>query len=275
MQNKHFKKILQHDIKIGISDNVSKYILAAAFFCFSSLMFYSSAINLNIKASLIDCAIYIYEGMNVYIPSAENAFKIPIIWLLLQIIIAFIILNYPTQDLHKYGIQILTRTKKKFSWWISKCFWNIVSVILFYAVGFVIIFIFSTVLGVISFAPTDQASEAINMVNLRNANNFDVIICVFILPLITSVAVSLLQMAVSFIIKPIYSYICIVSLMLASAYYFSPILIGNFSMLLRNNVVYPNGIISAVAITIDIIIIFISIFMGYCFFKKRDIIGSN
>lgn len=282
MRSRHFYKIIKHDLTEGIRQNALKYILSFFLFSLLSMMFFSSVISMYTPSqqslshgSFMDCAIYIFRGMNVYIPSPESPFMIPITWLTIQVMAAFLIVSYPTQDLHSYGVQILTRTKTRGSWWISKCVWNIFTTILFYSIGFIVIMLFALIFGKLSLFPGLELNLIINEVDLQSIGLFELVIAVFLLPVLTTIAISLFQMTLSFILTPILSYLITVCVFVSSAYFCLPVFIGNFSMLLRNQLIYPQGSSSSTAIIINISIIVISIMTGYLYFKRYDILKKR
>lgn len=281
MRGKNIKTIIIHDIVYGIQVNRYKYILVLLFFMYLNVSFFN---NINIfrlsgiieeSPSIVDCWIYIVRGMGIYIPSKEMPFQIPIYWLMTQVLLAFLILSYPTQDLDTYGIQILTRTRSKCLWWVSKSLWNICTVVSFYCIGFFIVTIFSIFSGNASFEPHILINNEINQINLENFRGIYLYIAIFILPIVTSIALSMLQMTISFVLSPILSYIILVCYIVASAYYCFPLLIGNFTMLLRNNVIEPMGSDNMSAIAVSLFVYVIAFVTGLFYFKKSDILKKR
>jgi len=275
MKVKQFSKVLKHDLIEGITDNLPKYIIVFLLFLFTCGMFLSNISSLETKGSILDFAIYIYKGMEVYVYSPDNHFRLPMIWLMTQVLVAFLIIGYPNKDMYTYGVQVLVRTKRKLLWWTAKCIWNAVSVIIFYAVGFLTIFLFALTFGKVSFQANDALNIAGNQIDTSNINYFSLVFAVFFLPVITSVALSLFQMALSYIIKPIFSYMIIIILSVASAFYCSPFLIGNYSMLLRNNIAFPDGISNKSAVMGNVLLIIISFLIGGIYLSRCDILKKN
>jgi uncharacterized membrane protein len=98
---------------------------------------------------------------------------------------------------------------------------------------------------------------------------------VFALPLLTSIALSLLQMMLSFVLSPIYGYMIAVCLLVASAYFYSPILIGNHSMLARNALFYADGLGSAGGVLASVVTGALSVAIGMLYFKRYDILKKG
>ncbi|MDD4700187.1 MAG: hypothetical protein PHV07_08040 [Oscillospiraceae bacterium] len=281
MQNHSFKHVIKHDLTIGIRQNAPKYIiaiLACSFFCmlfFNNVSVMQQSGQVLEDGSLMDCSIFLFRGMAVYIPSQQNPFQIPIIWLIIQVLVALLVVSYPTEDLHSYGTQILTRAKNRSVWWFSKCIWNGLTTMSFYLVVFMVVFVFTIIFGKLSFLPDQLLNQLINEINLKNVDIGQLSFALLLLPMLTSIAFSQLQMTLSFILTPIYSFFIIVCIFVASAYFCMPVFIGNFSMLLRNQLVCPQGTGSIVAIIINLSVTIISIVIGYVHFSKCDILKKS
>lgn len=269
MQNKSFKRTIMHDLSFGIYTNISKYVLVIFFFFSLCIIYFTDTLHVeNViteKLTITDFWIFFFKGMNIYIPAEGNFFQIPVIWILSQVLFSLVVFNYPTQDLYTYGTQILIRTKNRFSWWISKCIWNIFSICLCYFIAFVSACIFSFILGQFSFIP----SISINDINI------ELFVAIFLLPPLTTITITLFQMTLSFILSPVYSFFIVMCYLIASAYYCSPALIGNFSMIIRNQLFEPDGSNNLTAIIVNISLIVIIILIGLFYFRKHDILKKR
>lgn len=97
---------------------------------------------------------------------------------------------------------------------------------------------------------------------------------VFVLPAVTSMAVSVFQMVLSFWIKPVISYICILAMYVFSAYYiWFPF--GNYSMLLRSLPALGDaGYTVFSAVLSDAVLLALSVSFGLIYFKKYTILGK-
>lgn len=267
-------KLIKHDIRQGIICNWLKYVLAFFMVIFPLLILWKMCSNENITPSFIDYIIYIFKGMEIYVPSPTSTFKIPVIYLMFNIYIAFLVGNYPLNDLTGTAQNILLRTKNRLSWWLSKCIWNMGSVIVFYIVIFFTCFIFTLFTGTLSLTPTNELHSYFG-VNFSNVDEMRLVFTVAVLPLLTSIAVSLAQMALAFMMKPVNSYIIVVSFFVASAYFFSFLLIGNYPMLMRNSLVIDNGIDTYRAVFVCIGVALVSAAAGYARFRKMDILDKS
>ena len=81
-------------------------------------------------------------------------------------------------------------------------------------------------------------------------------------------------MTLSFFTNSFISYIAVICIIVASAYYKSQFLVGNFLMVRRNAIFLNGGIDTIKAVIFDVIIIIASVILGYLYFKKLDLYSS-
>lgn len=271
-------KLAKRDITGGILYQWKKFLFTALIFIFIIGKFYNDVHALaqvgeiHSTPTMLDTLIYIFKGMEVYVPTPSKPFEVPVIWLLMNLFLAFIIVSYPSKDLNGYGQHMLLRARSRLQWWAGKCIWNICCVIVFYMIGYTVIFLFAAISGKVSFQVSSDICSLLSKFNVGNSGSFDMILTVLVLPILTSVALSLLQMMLEFIVKPILSYAVILCLLVASAYYYTPFLLGNESMLLRSKAAMPNGIPFALSVIIDCTVIILAPILGFFYFRRSDIL---
>ena len=59
-------------------------------------------------------------------------FTMPVIWMVIQLYLAYIIGGYPLNDMNKYGINLLVRTKSRTKWWMGKVIWGVLITVVAY-----------------------------------------------------------------------------------------------------------------------------------------------
>lgn len=282
MQNKSVLRVIKNDVLSGIFFNKFKYILVILFFACIVCSFIKTTLDFSFQAtsltqmpSVTDIWFNIFKGMAIYIPSKEMPFQIPFIWLMTQTLLALLIVNYPTQDLFSYGTQILIHMKKRRVWWISKCIWNICTVLSFYLSAFICVLLILAIYGNISFSFNLELNNQINYLDISITDITSSYFAIYGLPIITSVALSLIQMTLSFILSPIYSFIITIAYSVISAYYCAPFLIGNFSMIMRNSALGLGSVEILSAVIICCIVSTVSIVTGMIHFNRLDIIKKG
>jgi hypothetical protein len=237
------------------------------------------AFGITEPAGFGDYLMYIYGGMNKYDPSAGDPFVFPIRWAVVFLSVAFITLNYPYKDMQTFGQQILIRTRGRTAWWLSKCGWNIVCAAVYHALFFITVALFCVFTNAsISIDINKDLIYAVFHTGTADiVANIGVVWPFFILivPALVSLALNLFQMVLSLFIKPIFSFFVTAFLIISSAYYTSPFLIGNYAMPLRNDVVITDGVNWTVGIIVSIVLALAAVIAGSICFRKYDIINRD
>jgi hypothetical protein len=273
---------LIHDLYSGISRNKVKYLLCLLAFAMLSLLFYTQSNSLiaahyegldegSAHRSVLDYLIFMSRGIEEYVPSLSKPFTIPVFWAILQVLIALLVSVYPTEDLQTYAVGVLTRTGSRTLWWVSKVGWVIFTVCSFYLLGLAVVFVFALAVGDMSVFPVSDISAYATQIDARGPALTEVLMSLLVPPLV-SIALSLAQMTLSFIVKPTLSFIAVMAYYIASAYLSVPVLIGGYSMVIRNGMVMEGGMSSAVMIIISCAVALLAAGSGSLYFKRMDIL---
>jgi hypothetical protein len=278
-----FFKLIRYDLKVGFSTTYKRYLVAIALFVVILGTFLLSVYSFNsvieelgaqIKPNLGNMLLYAFGGMQEYIPQPGVAFQFPAFWMLSYLLLAYITLYYPFNDLEEFGQNILIRCRGRKLWWFSKCIWNVSSVLCFFLLAW-IIFIIGCLLSGCSLSM--ELSPSISAILKLDAGMYmqfpaSLILQTFLLPPLVMIAMNLFQMALSLFIKPFYSFIVTVAVLLTSSYYLSPFFIGNYAMPLRSDQMVTNGVSLTAGIIFSLLIITVSVVVGGIAFQKRDIL---
>lgn len=278
-----FFKLLSYDIVNGIVYRYKKYLIVVlVFFVFcidlfrtiSSYYAHSDAVKPAI--TMADYVFYIFKGMKEYIPAGNEPFKFPAIWIIVQLLPAHITLDYPYNDLESFGQHVLIRTGGRTFWWLSKCVWNMLSVIIFYFTAYATIILFCIFAKIpISFEITSDTGFLSTIMEVEHpltASPGEVIVALFLLPPLISLGLCLTQMTLSLFFRPLYSFGITASILLSSAYLVSPFLVGNYSMVMRNSIMMEGGVNTGGGIIAASIMVVLSIFIGSIYFNRYDIL---
>lgn len=235
-------KILKFDIKNGIIKRAWLYAVVFLFFLLADFILFMQRMNMGIdnpeilmqRFTIGDMLLYATGGAKRFVIEDGTAFSYPILWMLLILIISFINLRYPVDNLCGFGRHIMILSGDRSAWWISKCVWMMFSVCIYY---------FSMLLSAASFALIVGADYSLNiseflpsmfMLNLRELTPmpWDIVVPL-LLHIFTVYVLCLLQMLLSFYIRPLMSFFIISAILLFSVFFSSPMLIGNLAMPLR------------------------------------------
>lgn len=267
-----FIKLVMHDLKNGVVRSYKKYcIVACAFliFCFDL----QTRLH-DVVGTLGDYLLYPFAGMEEYVPRPGEPFTFPVIWMLIYLFLAMMTLYYPYNDLNGFGRSVLVHSGKRSVWWYSKCIWNMVSVLMFFVTALIVILMFCLFRGIsLTLVISSEMEGVLKLSSDTLPTNIS--LQVLLLPILVLISLCLLQMTLSLFIKPLFSFCVIVTLLLASAYYFTPFMIGNYAMPLRNADAIANGFHVLPGVGFSIILAIVSMMIGQFFFQKHDIVGSD
>ena len=96
-----------------------------------------------------------------------------------------------------------------------------------------------------------------------------------LLPILVTGALSIMQLALSLIIKPIFSFCISATTLVLSAYYLNPILIGNYVMSERSDLLIENGISTKTGIIYSFVILVAFGLMGLILFWRYDVLSKE
>ena len=274
------KSIIQHichDLRIGLVGQWKKYAAAAVVFAvicgdlfsrFQSALTYATSEMTSSTVSFGDDLFYLFRGMPEAVPG-DPEMEINFFWVLIFILLAYIVSYYPFKDLSGYGQQMLLRSQKRGYWWLSKCIWNVFSVISFYLIAFLIAALFAILLGGdLSLLPHNDIQLYLNHFSFPELTPAMVLLLTLCLPLSVSITLSLIQMTVSLILNPIFGMITSAAILATSIFFNSQWILGNYLMVIRSQALSLQGLLLCP------ILCAVSILIGYFYFQKRDILSQ-
>lgn len=240
---------------------IKNILFQIVFLCIS--LFYI----INLKGHYnVNYAKMVFENLKgILYYNQGDGFQLPMIWIIINFFIIFILANYMYDDLKNNGIYILTRIKKSKYFYYAKILWIIGNVFIYYLLIFLIMLIVSKV-----FLHGD--CKYIFIVGIKvNCRVF--IIKTFLLYVTTSLALVLFQNAISLFFNPVYSYLITIILIVLSVFISSKLMPGQHSLILRHapfnklhNLTFIKSLIY------NFILSFFSVLIGYINFLKKDIL---
>jgi hypothetical protein len=191
-------------------------------------------------------------------------------------LIAYIIGYYAMTDLDTYGKQILIRSGSRKKWWTSKCIWNGFNVIIMYFIIYAIA-ILSAIINnakISNKLTYEIVSEACDIDMINGGINTNLII-LFLMPVIMSLAMSMLQMTIALIFSPIIGFIVSQSIVFLSTIYEKKWLFTNYGMLSHNYVTCGSAIVYKEGIVICAGIYMVSAIVGFVYFSRSNILPKH
>lgn len=271
-----FLRQLRHDLRQGILARwfyvlpilIFTLILALSFR--NQVDFLNGQLDAPLHPTFADAAVYLFGGMHPYIPSPDSRFEIPVFWLANNIYLLFMTAYYPIRDLSGFGKLILLKSRRRSAAWASKCVWLLVYTALTYLLEYALIF--AVFPGAHALTPTPELQQLTGGYDPSVWLNGAWAAYVFLTPFLTTLTLGMVQLALSLVWLPIAGFIADIVILTASAYSFSPFLIGNYTMLLRSALVLENGIRYPAAIAAELAIIAALALSGSLYFKRYDIL---
>lgn len=295
-ESKGIVRFIKADVIRGLKTNTVKYAVMFLFVIVSIYMLnrmitsHQQIGDVCNNAGFFDYLLYLVQGTQKYIPGKSSTFQIPVLWMVMNIIPAFLVCSYAVRDMEGQGMYMLLKNRSRRVWWLSKCIWNVVTVTLLYVIVWGTLFL-GTVLGhhsisgiwtihkdiceVIMEMPVQSMPQAGQLpVDIYHSGLF--LLAVIIVPFVISMEISLIQMTFSLIIGPVISFMVVVIICVLSAYFMNPLLLENYTMLMRSNLVLGNSGMNLMAGVIAAIVLgSITILLGFRYFSRMDIMAKE
>lgn len=277
----------KHDFFAGIVNCLPKFLIGYLLFLVLGFLAITDARVYEINSlSLVEIVTYVFCGEKPYVMSrnSNEVFQLPIAWFVVQAYIAYVIGSYPLEDLHKYSINLLIRTKSRGKWWFGKVLWAIASNIIIYIAGY--LGVITSVICVKFYQGVLNASQwkdifrfeirpelaSVYGADFSVLSRNQIYIMIVIFPMVTSITLSLLQLSIYLAFGEVAAYGTILFLCVCGAYYESPMFIAGLSMAVRTaGHIYAGN--HAYLLLICVGIMLASGIAGYFIMKKKDIYG--
>lgn len=271
-------RLLKRDLVLGTVKNWFKFLVvvlvAVVYSHFLALMIASGVEDGNFygKGTVMDYLLYITQGMEVFHFSPKEYFSIPIYWFVFQIGISYMIAYYPEKDFHNFGKKIFPASGSRLKWWFSKCIWGALNAVFYFLVLLLAVIAVAGFHGAeMTWTFSEEIMTAFFGSNMQYLSMGDAWLISVILPCLMTIALSLLQILLSFILTPVVSFAMMCGIYIISAYYTSWVLPGNYTMWLRSSYVNLEGVNPQSGMWIALFIIVVSIFAGCVYFDRCDV----
>lgn len=269
-------KLLRHDLRCGLLR--WRYLLVPLLFllpCFAC----RSMLNLMKNGGAwMDYMMYCFMGAKPVVYSAEELeLALPTFWLLTLGGCLFLNLDYLLRDLTNAGQQIIIRSGKRRGWYLSKCIWNLFSCALYVLLAGGSVLVFTLMFGgQVSLSNTPEVTLAnfgkvlFEPVMLTVGQG---LLAAVLMPMISLMALSMLQMTLCLLVKPVISFLISMALLVTAVYCNSPLVLGTGAMVIRSKLLVSGGISPATAAIVATCVVLISAGAGCLRFKYTDILG--
>lgn len=253
------KKLVLLDLTLGIK---KRYLyFEAAVIIFAVLIgYFVSQCNAMLKAGGItsraglgDCLLFVFNGIEEYKIESGLSFRIPSLWLLVNILFMFIVGYYPVESLKKSSLQFMLRSNTRIGVWISKIIWCFFAVGILYLLLLSVSLIAVMLVGDINVLFHSDICENVLGIDLANINALG-----FSAPFLIILMTAAIQVNLSIILSPVLSNLTMIIYMVGSVYYSGSLLVYNYCMYKRifaNSAAYANGLVTALVFSLILFII--------------------
>lgn len=280
-ENVRIFSFLGYDIRQGLRRNKYRLLIIVLITLSSCVELYTykrmyySQTNIP-RGTFMDYIFFILRGRKPYDREMELHFIFPVRWILIYLYLLYATLYYPYKDLlNSIGNHLLVLGQSRRGWWISKCIWNVLFVICYFIAIYVAVFGFCLIMNE-SMGGCITESLVTDLMDVKFVSDGNMLVIYTVaLPILTAIALSLLEMFLALFIKPFFGFCTAAVLLLASSYVFSPWLIGNYAMPMRSIYVLESGAALQNGIFINLAVIACCILGGARVFRNYDVISMT
>ena len=277
-----FIKFFILDFRRGMHTVWRLYLCGTILFSLLCLDFWNrSCIFLELypdaSRSLGDLALYIFGGMKKFIPTPGAVFPFPTVWLLVLTLACFSSLWYPLNDLYGFGKTLLTACQSRKRWYLAKAVWCGVTVSLYFLLGWAVLLCGCLAMGgKFTWTISPYMMELMEITDVASTvEDWQLTLQLTLLPWLVAVTLSQLQLCLSLWMQPVLGWVISIVVLLSSAYYASPFLLGNYAMALRDQQVLAGGVDGRAGIAYCLGVVLLSVLAGLISFKHADILGKE
>lgn len=229
-------KLIYHDIHYGLCR--WRYLFIPFLIFLPLLSFYSIIETNQFTVTWMDIFCYLFKGINP-IPSHSSLrekIEIPTQWIFVFGCSMIMNLDYIIQDLTKSGQQIIVRCGYRKNWFLSKCIWCVASSLYYFALIAALVTLYSILTGSkLSCSVTqDLWSKHFGIGNIDQLTRCQMILSGVILPALTLITINLLEMVLCLFVKPIFSFLSCLSVLMLVIWIDSDLILGCGGMVVRN-----------------------------------------
>ena len=274
-----FCRMLSHDVEQGILSRKVYFLLAlllSFFACFglhTQMQDLQRSGLLQGKGTFMDYWLYLIDGSGPYQFDIMEFFIVPPRWTGFFLFLLISLNTYPLQDLKGWGVQALVRSKSRWIWWLGKVLWCILYALVYFIICSFIITVFAVSNGAaVDLKPSAEVMRCVAREDFALTTVGKLVCIAMVQPFLLAVFSGLVQMVLSFILQPIFAFMIVFGMLVASTYQISYFLPGNWGMAWRMYGIVDSGLKPEICICLMAVGILLCMIVGYYIFRKRDIL---
>lgn len=274
MNIKQFQALLCYDLHYGFQCNRGKWLFALLVQVYFCTLAGRLSLITNTPIGFLERLTFLFRGLPEYHLSQTGTFELPVHWLIYHAFLLFLVGFYPIQELTQSGGQAFIRSSMREYWLLSKTLWVCATVAGYYLMLAGVLAVCSLLAGGPWALPA--AMTILFGIDMAELSFAEIALNWWVMPILVSVVLCLTEVLLSLFIEPLLAFFVMLSYLVASVFWASPVLIGNYSMLQRSSLLSGNPSISAqncFAVCLSLIA-FTSV-LGTKLFRRKDILLSQ
>lgn len=282
-----FGKLVRYDLHYGYQDCRLKWLCALLVQVYFANAAYQGCSMAEGTVGVVGYLTWLFSGMPEYFVVETGRFELPVPWLMLQGCLLFLVGFYPANDLMRSGGQAFVRSGRRRNWLLGKAVWVAATVTVYYVCLTVVL-----MLGVLLaeggtlpakgqalieewFIGSPEALEFLFGVPIAEMGGAEIFLSWWLEPFLASVALCLAEMALSLLLEPAVALFVMLGYLTASVFWTTPVLLGNYAMLLRQDFWSGNGAVSFSNCVMGCVMCSVlALFAGSRYVRNKDVFIS-
>lgn len=232
------------------------------------------------KLSIMDFILEIFRGSDPL--SKVTSIQFPYYWFAIFACLLLTSFDYAHKDLTHFGIQVITRIRKRSTWWYSKVITSISASIFYYILFLFTVLLYCAVNGYrIDFEITEDfinltgATSGVYTYNGIAAVSLKDTIMLILSPMMIMITLNILLCTLSILFKPIIALLVTIGYLLAGAFWDFEMIVSRGSMIMMNQIFFSDGYNHQECFACCLFIVIFSIVLGRIIIEKYDIMPER
>ncbi len=277
-----FLLLLKTDLHEGLRSVIPWLAVTAALALVTGMLFplVAEAAGLGFdpaEATVGDYLAFPFSGLaRILWQPSMTSLKIPAAWLAFCALAFYVPLWYPYRDLMGFGQKMIVQAGSRSMWWLAKACWTVVVAVLWLVAVATPLFFCALIGGgklSLTVSPYTLAAADVDLSALvavpQDATAF------FITMAIMFVALSLVQLTLSLILRPIAGFSCSMAILVFSLLMMSPYLPGEYLIAARSSLLAPVGFDAQTGFWLAVGLVVGALVVGCMTFKTMDILDKE
>ncbi len=268
------RRYLKYDIKHGLFHQYQFFFVAVLLICCSCILYYT--VYAENQATLLEYIMYMMKGEELRQITEDDLFVVPIQWLAYYVTLSYITGYYARKDWETRGMYSMLAGKSRVNWWLSKCVWCLLCVFCYYLISLITMVVYALCTGGSLEMTFSSEIMKIFCTGVISLDNSTAIMISLLLPFLTSCAICMVQMLLSFFIGSVVSFALTCAMYIMSCYYISPLILGNYLMWMKSSAVTSaEGMDMGTGIFASVFIMIVVTMLGIVLMDRRDVLGVS